>query len=519
MSSEHDLLFSQSDSVMFSELANLPEFEDLGQELLSSDAMDAIAEGGLLEELDGKEDLKSLFIPGLHPFSTALAGAKAVEKPEFHALKAHNNVSKSFVNGSPQSQSMAFVSINSSPRIALAASDSLGDASVEFISADMISPRTAIATRKMNCMSLKDKEFVRLSSEDALSAPPLSSLSPLGQAAISSTPSARPAERMILLNPSTLHNISPISSPSPTISPADGSCTGEKGQILAILNGLPNRMLSQEEKFDIKFSHSSLGKLTDSSPVSDCSDMFGRQSPPGDASGNVRVHIPPHVLQDSSHLHSIQRSYSSHSLGQFRTSLAGASQEEFSPSITSGQEALIPGLSKLDPQEIVTPGLPYLGSFPHYQISDSPGLSARSPISSIRRVCSTGDLQFCYGGNNLIPLEHSNSEEIGSPKIGHYSAEERKMKLDRYRQKRYERNFNKKIKYACRKTLADSRPRIRGRFARTDDVGEPILEENGAHTRAEYGEVNGLLVLNDKYIISNNTGTSCWNIVQTKAAV
>lgn len=29
-----------------------------------------------------------------------------------------------------------------------------------------------------------------------------------------------------------------------------------------------------------------------------------------------------------------------------------------------------------------------------------------------------------------------------------------------------------KIKYACRKTLADSRPRIRGRFARNDEAGE-----------------------------------------------
>lgn len=27
--------------------------------------------------------------------------------------------------------------------------------------------------------------------------------------------------------------------------------------------------------------------------------------------------------------------------------------------------------------------------------------------------------------------------------------------------------------YACRKTLADSRPRVRGRFAKNDDYGEP----------------------------------------------
>lgn len=28
------------------------------------------------------------------------------------------------------------------------------------------------------------------------------------------------------------------------------------------------------------------------------------------------------------------------------------------------------------------------------------------------------------------------------------------------------------VQYACRKTLADSRPRVRGRFAKNDDFGE-----------------------------------------------
>ena len=47
----------------------------------------------------------------------------------------------------------------------------------------------------------------------------------------------------------------------------------------------------------------------------------------------------------------------------------------------------------------------------------------------------------------------------------------------RYRQKRHERNFSKRIKYMCRKTLADSRPRVRGRFARNDDAGAVMPHE------------------------------------------
>ena len=54
--------------------------------------------------------------------------------------------------------------------------------------------------------------------------------------------------------------------------------------------------------------------------------------------------------------------------------------------------------------------------------------------------------------------------------VGKLSRAERAQKILKYRQKRHERNFTKRIKYQCRKTLADSRPRVRGRFARNDDA-------------------------------------------------
>jgi hypothetical protein len=43
------------------------------------------------------------------------------------------------------------------------------------------------------------------------------------------------------------------------------------------------------------------------------------------------------------------------------------------------------------------------------------------------------------------------------------------LKIMRYRQKRDLRNFNRTVKYQCRKSLADMRPRVKGRFARNDD--------------------------------------------------
>nr|GMD03363.1 zinc finger protein CONSTANS-LIKE 1 isoform X2 [Ipomoea batatas] len=50
------------------------------------------------------------------------------------------------------------------------------------------------------------------------------------------------------------------------------------------------------------------------------------------------------------------------------------------------------------------------------------------------------------------------------------SGKYRNEKLSRYRMKKGKRNFVRRIKYACRKALADSQPRIRGRFAKTEEV-------------------------------------------------
>ncbi|KAL6280430.1 hypothetical protein ACE6H2_017311 [Prunus campanulata] len=91
----------------------------------------------------------------------------------------------------------------------------------------------------------------------------------------------------------------------------------------------------------------------------------------------------------------------------------------------------------------------------------------------MRRVSSTGDLQNFRTARN--PRESSVMEEAAANfKMGRYSAEERKERISKYRAKRSQRNFNKTIKYACRKTLADNRPRIRGRFARNDETGEVL---------------------------------------------
>ncbi|XP_030534004.1 uncharacterized protein LOC115743389 isoform X2 [Rhodamnia argentea] len=87
-----------------------------------------------------------------------------------------------------------------------------------------------------------------------------------------------------------------------------------------------------------------------------------------------------------------------------------------------------------------------------------------------------------------LATEVSNFED-SAYKVGKLSTEERKEKIHRYMKKRNERNFSKKIKYACRKTLADSRPRVRGRFAKNDELGEASRPSSSNHDDDDDDEV------------------------------
>ncbi|KAK1361163.1 CCT domain-containing protein [Heracleum sosnowskyi] len=84
----------------------------------------------------------------------------------------------------------------------------------------------------------------------------------------------------------------------------------------------------------------------------------------------------------------------------------------------------------------------------------------------MRRSFSEGDIKTT--GNDAATVIKS---PLAQPQFVLTSiTEARKEKLSRYRAKRAKRNFGRKIKYACRKALADSQPRVRGRFAKTEEI-------------------------------------------------
>lgn len=68
---------------------------------------------------------------------------------------------------------------------------------------------------------------------------------------------------------------------------------------------------------------------------------------------------------------------------------------------------------------------------------------------------------------------------------------DREARVMRYREKRKNRKFEKTIRYASRKAYAETRPRIKGRFAKRTESGESEVDRwlFTAATEAEYGVV------------------------------
>ncbi|XP_077242852.1 uncharacterized protein LOC143883379 [Tasmannia lanceolata] len=84
----------------------------------------------------------------------------------------------------------------------------------------------------------------------------------------------------------------------------------------------------------------------------------------------------------------------------------------------------------------------------------------------------TLDFPPVYGAGDVWSIQANSLPRSVEPRlrVPRYSVEERKDRILKYLKKRNKRNFNKTIKYVCRKTLADRRRRIHGRFASNNEI-------------------------------------------------
>lgn len=71
----------------------------------------------------------------------------------------------------------------------------------------------------------------------------------------------------------------------------------------------------------------------------------------------------------------------------------------------------------------------------------------------------------------------TNSYSSGK-KIGTISIEERKLKVQKFLEKRKRRIFKKRISYACRKRVADSRVRVKGRFVTKEQAEAMVIKQS-----------------------------------------
>ena len=74
-------------------------------------------------------------------------------------------------------------------------------------------------------------------------------------------------------------------------------------------------------------------------------------------------------------------------------------------------------------------------------------------------------------GNTMSEISNCSYSKVAAVTVtAQFSAADREARVLRYREKRKNRKFEKTIRYASRKAYAETRPRIKGRFAKRSDA-------------------------------------------------
>ncbi|WOG84024.1 hypothetical protein DCAR_0103204 [Daucus carota subsp. sativus] len=108
----------------------------------------------------------------------------------------------------------------------------------------------------------------------------------------------------------------------------------------------------------------------------------------------------------------------------------------------------------------------YCGSRPFMYNFNSQSISQSVSSSSLDVGLVPDHNAMTDVSNNIT--QHPNSEPLPNP----VSGLDREARVMRYREKRKNRKFEKTIRYASRKAYAETRPRIKGRFAKRSEIDD-----------------------------------------------
>lgn len=103
-------------------------------------------------------------------------------------------------------------------------------------------------------------------------------------------------------------------------------------------------------------------------------------------------------------------------------------------------------------------------------LSHSVSSSSSIEVGMVPDECSISEASYSYGRSLSSSVDLNGSG--GGYQCSNFPGTDREARVLRYREKRKNRRFQKTIRYATRKTYAETRPRIKGRFAKRTEVDD-----------------------------------------------
>ncbi|KAL0718217.1 hypothetical protein Bca4012_067539 [Brassica carinata] len=139
--------------------------------------------------------------------------------------------------------------------------------------------------------------------------------------------------------------------------------------------------------------------------------------------------------------------------------------------------SLSPSPSSVSPHEYSSMFHPYNGNKPEglqgQDVEERRHVSSATEHSTIWNKCSTSYIDY----HHHQQLLEKKNEEGYSSSLGKTQQSLREAALNKFRMKRKDRCFDKKVRYESRKKLAEQRPRIKGQFVRQVQSTETTTQQ------------------------------------------